>query len=65
MPTRIAALEAEIAEHKAALADPQLFEKDPARFNAVAQSLAAAQAAATAAEDEWLALELKREEIEG
>lgn len=65
LPDRIAELETEISGLKAALADPALFEKDASAFNKKASDLGKAEAALTAAEEEWLALELKREELEG
>ena len=49
----------------AELADPELFRRRPDRFRAATAELAAAQADLQAAEDEWLELEMLREEIEG
>jgi ABC transport system ATP-binding/permease protein len=63
LPKRIEALEAEIAKHQAALADPNLYAKDAARFQQTTKALGDAEAARAAAEDEWLALEMKREEL--
>ena len=48
-----------------ALADPDLYSRDPERFNAAGSALAAARAELTEAEDQWLTLEMLREEIEG
>ena len=48
-----------------ALADPELYAKDPKRFEIVTQSLSSAQADLATAEEEWLELELLREEMEG
>jgi ATP-binding cassette subfamily F protein uup len=64
LPGRIAALQQEIARHNEALADGELFARDPAAFNAAAQALSNAEAALAAAEDQWLELELAREEAE-
>jgi ATP-binding cassette subfamily F protein uup len=63
LPQRIDALTQEISTLKAALADPQLFERDAGAFASKAKALAAAEAALAAAEEEWLALELKREAL--
>ncbi len=65
LPERIAALEERVEALNTALADPKLFEQDGAAFNEKAKALEAAKAALAEAEDEWLALEAKREEIEG
>ncbi|HHY51584.1 MAG TPA: ABC transporter ATP-binding protein, partial [Alphaproteobacteria bacterium] len=65
LPAEIARLEAEIAGLARTLADPDLYARDAGAFNAASQQLVAAQAALARAEDEWLALEVLREEIEG
>jgi ATP-binding cassette subfamily F protein uup len=65
LPKTIAALQAEIARHQAALHDPQLFSRDPAKFEAASKGLEKAGADLAAAEDQWLELEMLREEIEG
>ena len=65
LPARIAALQAEISQLTTVLADPELYARDPARFTAATLSLGGAQDALAAAEDQWLALEMLREEIEG
>ena len=65
LPGRIAGLEAEVARLSRQLADPDLYARDPARFAAIGTALAAAQANLTAAEEEWLALELRREAAGG
>jgi ATP-binding cassette subfamily F protein uup len=64
LPKRIEALEAEIVKLQAALADPALYAKDAARFQQTTKALGEAEAARAAAEDEWLALEMKREELD-
>jgi len=60
---RITALEAEmgklgarVGEIDRALADPKLYERDPARVATLAKERAAAAAALAAAEEQWLAL---------
>jgi ATP-binding cassette subfamily F protein uup len=65
LPARIATLEREIASLQAALADAGLYARDPAGFAARGSLLAKKQAEREAAEEEWLRLELLREEIEG
>jgi ATP-binding cassette subfamily F protein uup len=64
-PARIDALSAEIRRLEAALSDPDLYRRDPAAFAAAGKALEAARAALAATEEEWLRLELLREEIEG
>ena len=64
LPARIAALEAEIAKHSRAIADPELYARDRAAFDKASAALAAAQAELAEAEDEWLRLEELREQVE-
>ncbi|MCB9959912.1 MAG: ATP-binding cassette domain-containing protein [Rhodospirillaceae bacterium] len=54
LPTRIEALDAEIARLHAELADPTLFARDAKAFQAKSDRLHAAEADRTAAEDRWL-----------
>jgi ATP-binding cassette subfamily F protein uup len=65
LPARIAQLEREIAALQAALADPALYARDPAGFAARGSLLAKKEAERAAAEEEWLRLEMLREELEG
>ena len=64
LPGEMEKLEAQIAAGKDALADPQLFTRDPARFQKEADALAAAETALAQAEERWLELEMLREELE-
>ena len=64
LPKTIEKLEAEIDKLEAALAAPDAYAKDAAKFQATADRLAAAKAERDAAEEQWLELEMKREEIE-
>jgi ATP-binding cassette subfamily F protein uup len=64
LPARIAALEAQIAELNAVLADLDLYARNPARFRATTEALAVARSKLAAAEEQWLSLEMLREEIE-
>ncbi|MGN6100111.1 MAG: ABC-F family ATP-binding cassette domain-containing protein [Devosia sp.] len=65
LPGRIAALEKEIAALEHILADAGLYSRDPDAFARASASLSAKRAERDAAEEQWLALEIKREEIEG
>jgi ATP-binding cassette subfamily F protein uup len=65
LPARIAGLQEEVARLGAVLADPDLYARDPSRFTGATQALGAAQEALAAAEEQWLTLEMLREEIEG
>jgi ATP-binding cassette subfamily F protein uup len=65
LPGRIAGLHSAVAQLRGKLADRQLFARDPAAFNQMAADLTAAEEDLARAEDEWLALEILREEIEG
>ncbi len=64
LPERISALEREIAGLDETLADPDLYTRDPTTFNASVARRDAAHTDLQAAEEEWLALELLREELE-
>jgi ATP-binding cassette subfamily F protein uup len=65
LPGRIAGLHADVERLNAALADADLYTRDPARFGVTTQALEAAQTALAAAEERWLTLEMLREELEG
>src|SRR5262249_15001247 len=63
LPGTIARLEAEVAALSGKIADPGLYARDAAAFNAATARLAAAEAELSAAEEQWLELELLREEL--
>jgi ABC transport system ATP-binding/permease protein len=63
LPATLAALEGEIASLSARLADPRLFTSDPKAFKSTSERLAAAQLKLAAAEEQWLELELLKEEL--
>ena len=65
LPSRMDELRRTKERLQAALADPGLYGRDPGRFGKLGESLADTDAKLTAAEEEWLTLELLREEIEG
>ncbi|WP_420391806.1 ABC-F family ATP-binding cassette domain-containing protein [Acuticoccus sp.] len=64
LPARIEALGRTIASLSDALADANLYARDPARFARLTDELAAAQAERDVGEERWLELEMKREELE-
>ena len=63
LPMRIATLEAEIARLTRVLEDPGLYGKNPVRFTATTGQLETARAGLAAAEEQWLELEMLREEL--
>jgi ATP-binding cassette subfamily F protein uup len=64
LPAEIARLDAEITRLSAVLADPGLYARDPDAFAEASRQLDAARLAKARAEDQWLELELLREELE-
>ncbi|MCJ8519911.1 ATP-binding cassette subfamily F protein uup [Pseudorhizobium tarimense] len=65
LPKEMAKAEAEIAALEAKMADPSLFSKNPAEFNRIAADLEKLRDSLTRKEEEWLELEMLREELEG
>ncbi len=65
LPPRIETLGAEIRSLEHALADPDLFRRNPQAFAASTTALAAARTDLAEAEEQWLRVEILREEIEG
>jgi ATP-binding cassette subfamily F protein uup len=65
LPGQIDRLEAEIAAINAALTAPDFYTRDPTGFAAKSKALIDAEARRAAAEEQWLELELLREELEG
>jgi ATP-binding cassette subfamily F protein uup len=65
LPARIALLQAQVEALNGELADPRLYARDPGQFAAKTAALATAHDELSAAEDQWLTLEMRREEIEG
>ena len=63
LPARMTALEAEIAKLEAAMADSGLYARDPAKFQATADRLEAAQGELAQAEERWLELEALKESL--
>jgi ATP-binding cassette subfamily F protein uup len=64
LPTRIADLQANIRQMQARLDDSTLYGRDRDGFTRTSGALAAAQSELAAAEEQWLSLEILREEIE-
>jgi ATP-binding cassette subfamily F protein uup len=65
LPTTIAALQAEARALQAKLDDPQFYVRDRAGFETVSAALGDVQHRIAAAEEQWLELEIRREEIAG
>ena len=62
LPERIAARTSEIERLEAILADPALYRRDPKRFDDTGKALASAREDLSGLEDEWLRLEMLRDE---
>lgn len=65
LPKEMEKLQADMAAREAKMADPNLFAKDPAAFNKLAGELEKLRDRLGAMEEEWLELEMLREELEG
>jgi ATP-binding cassette subfamily F protein uup len=65
LPKEIDRLEGEIKALTAALTDPNLYSRDPNGFASKSKALTEAEAKRSAAEEQWLELEMLREELEG
>ena len=65
LPQRLEKLTAELHALEKKLATPDIYRKDPKTFTATTMALATTRAAISEAEEEWLRLELRREEVEG
>ena len=65
LPKEIAAIEAKAATLEQKMADPNLYARDPNGFAKIAAELDALREQLASMEEEWLELEMLREEIEG
>jgi len=65
LPKQMAALESKIKVLQRKLDDPKLFTRDRKTFDETSKALASAQTELHDAEEQWLALETLREEVEG
>ncbi|MBZ9790774.1 ABC-F family ATP-binding cassette domain-containing protein [Rhizobium sp. 3T7] len=64
LPKEMAKAETEIAKREERMADPGLFTKDPTTFNRLAAEMEKLRDSLTKMEEEWLELEMLREELE-
>ena len=65
LPVKMEKLSAEIAALEVKMADPALYTKDPDQFAKIAAEIEKKRNEVEAHEEEWLELEMLREEIEG
>ena len=65
LPARIAEMQERIATMEDEMADPNFYASDPGAFNDIAARLEESRAGLARMEDEWLELEVLREELEG
>ncbi|MDO9416618.1 ABC-F family ATP-binding cassette domain-containing protein [Pararhizobium sp.] len=65
LPKDMAKIEADIAKREATMGDPKFFAKDPGGFSKLAAELEKLRASLNRMEEEWLELEMLREELEG
>ena len=65
LPKTIAALQDEMQGLQAKLDDPQFYARDRAGFEKVTAALGEVQQKIAAAEEQWLELEILREELAG
>lgn len=65
IPQQMEALESSMNVHQAKLDDPDFYARDPQSFDKTVEALSDVQQQHTKLEDEWLRLELLREELEG
>ncbi|MEM6849819.1 MAG: ATP-binding cassette domain-containing protein, partial [Pseudomonadota bacterium] len=64
LPALLDKLADQIDKFSAELADPNLYSRDPERFAKLTAAIAKRQSEKDAAEERWLELEMKREELE-
>ena len=65
LPKKIEAVTAAIARLEEAIADPACYERDPSGFQKTIAALDSERVTLAALEEEWLELEMLREELEG
>ncbi len=65
LPVRMEKLQTIIDKHQSTLADPELYSTDPKAFEEAVAAIETAQNELAGAEEQWLELEMHREEIEG
>jgi len=65
LPKEIAVLEKKLRAVEKKLAEPEFYTRDPRDFERATALMQNIQSDLTEAEERWMALELKREELEG
>ena len=65
LPKTIATLQAKVTELQSKLADPKLYQRDRSGFEKITTDLGETQRKLAAAEEQWLELEMLREEMAG
>ena len=65
LPSRMEDLQNNISDLEKILSQPELYARDPEKFGATTIELASRQSELASAEEEWLELEMLREEIDG
>jgi len=65
LPKTMEKLQAQVEKLEAQLADPELYSKNAAKFATVSEDLETARLALAGAEERWIELEMKREELAG
>ncbi|EHH68451.1 ABC-F family ATP-binding cassette domain-containing protein [Gluconobacter morbifer] len=64
LPAKMEQFEKDIQTYRKLLTDPNLYARDPKKFQTVTDALLEAENALTKAEEEWLELEMKKEILE-
>jgi ATP-binding cassette subfamily F protein uup len=64
LPAKIAKLEKDIGALQTEMSDATLYARDPKKFDSISKKMKAAQEELEASEQQWLKLEMLREEIE-
>ncbi|MBT3703301.1 MAG: ATP-binding cassette domain-containing protein [Alphaproteobacteria bacterium] len=64
LPDQMAKIQVDIKDFQATLADPDMFARNPDKFNGAVKSLEKSQVKLASCEERWLELEMMREEIE-
>ena len=65
LPGRMDDLQAEIHDLEQSLADPTFYGRDPSAFDAASARLTTVRGKLSRAEEDWLTLEMRREELDG
>jgi ATP-binding cassette subfamily F protein uup len=65
LPAQMAKLQKTVGKLRGLLDDPDMYQRDPAKFERATEMLARTETELAQAEERWLELEMLREEIEG